>query len=54
MFQLEIYHQRSAEWRRDAAAYRLAREARAASAGRKRRWPWPVRRPQPVRAPVAS
>jgi len=53
-FQLDLYHQRSAEWRREAAASRLASEV--ASAGRRRHswWSRSARRPQPVRAPAAS
>jgi hypothetical protein len=52
-FQLELHHQRAAEWRRTAAADHLAHEA---GAGRHRhpRWHWPTRRPRPVRAPAAS
>ena len=52
-FQLDLYHQRSAEWRRTAAADHLAREM---IAGRHRnpRWHWPTRRHRPVQAPEAS
>ncbi len=51
-FQLDMHHQRADEWRRAAAADRLAHEA---AAGRQHhsRWHWPARR-RVVRAHVAS
>lgn len=52
-FQLDLYHQRAAEWQRAAAADHLAHEA-AAAGPRHPRWHWPTRRPRPVRAPAAS
>jgi len=53
-FQLDLYHQRSAEWRREAAAHRLASQASAAGRHRHSWWSWSERRPQPARAPAAS
>lgn len=44
-FQLDLYHQHSAELRREAAEYRVARDLR-----RRRRAAH--RRPRPARAPV--
>ena len=51
-FQLDLYHQRSAEWRRDAVADHLAHEATRGH-HRRTRWPWPHRRGGPARASVA-
>lgn len=51
-FQLDLYHQRSTEWRRAAAADHLAHEA-AGGHPRRTRWPWSHRRSGPARAPVA-
>jgi hypothetical protein len=52
-FQLDLYHHRSAELRRNAADYRLAREA----VGRRRRfgrWPRASARPRPAQTPVTQ
>jgi hypothetical protein len=52
-FHLELEHQRAASLQREAAAYRLAREASAAG---RHRHGWHrsrrARHPQPVQAPV--
>jgi hypothetical protein len=52
--QLDQFHQRSAEWRREAAAYRLARQASSGDRHRSAWWSRSARRPSPVRAPAAS
>jgi hypothetical protein len=60
-FQLDQYHQRSTELRRDAEAHRLARQAsgggRQASGGGRHRQAWRsrfARRPRQVQAPAPS
>jgi hypothetical protein len=50
--QLDLYHQRNDELRREAAAYRLAHSA--SRGGRHRRFGRAARQAQPVRAPSAS
>jgi hypothetical protein len=52
-FQLDLYHRRSAEWRREATAYRLAREATSGGRHRNAWWSGSARRPRPVRVPAA-
>ena len=52
-FQLDLYHQRAAEWQREAAADHLAHQV-AAAGPRHPRWHWPSRRTQPARATAAS
>jgi hypothetical protein len=52
-YQLDLYRQRSAEWRRAAAADHLAHQVAGGGAHRFR-WRWPARRTHAVRAPVAS
>jgi hypothetical protein len=49
--QLDLYHQRNEELRREAAAYRLAHSA---GRGRHRRFGRAARRAQAVRAPSAA
>jgi hypothetical protein len=49
---LQLHHQRAAELRREAAAYRLARQSRAGQHRRFGRWPRASAQPRPVGAAV--
>ncbi|MET8146845.1 hypothetical protein ACIBSW_14315 [Actinoplanes sp. NPDC049668] len=51
---LDLYHQRAAEWQRQAHADHLARAASGGGRHRHAWWHRPARRPGPVRAPAAS
>jgi len=51
-FQLDLYHQRSAELRRNAAHHRMAREAGGGRHRRFGRWPRASAQPRPVETPV--
>jgi hypothetical protein len=51
---LELHHQRAAELHREAALYRLAREARKARRHGRHRWARASAQPRPASAPNSA